>query len=702
MRIYPYIRHNKNTDGVILTFVDITALKELNNILAGVFNASQNGIMAFRAVRDEEGQVSDFVWLAANNTTSSIFRKTNADLVGHTMKATIPEVAKNGLFARCLHVVSQNEPMRFEYFLKDAEHEKWFDVVVMKMTDGVVVTFNDITDKKEAEDKLRTNYNELVKTKEDLKKLNVSLEKKVAERTRELSYSEERFRLVSKATNDAIIDWDLINNQLWLSDSFYNIFGYTPERKDIRRNYWLNKIHPNDRQRVNASIDKAINNNSRQWSEEYRFQVADGSYADVLDRGYILQDEYGTPYRMLNSMMDVTKLKKAQQEIQENISERKFLAEAMPLIVWTASPVGKISFLNQHFTTYTGLPVQQGRELAWKAVIMPEHLAPLKAAWKAAIRNNTDFELELKLRNRNGEYNWHLLRAQAMRNRDGSLKMWVGTTTDINEQKIATEIMERKVEERTLELRRMNNALEMSNHDLQQFASVASHDLKEPLRKIHIFSNMLKDKYAPMIDGGVDYIDRIINSSARMTNLINDLLAFSRLSVNSLFRQVDLNLVVNGIMQDLELAIEEKDAKVTVSRLPVIEAIPGQMRQLFQNIISNALKFTRPGVTPVINIENRLITIGKNEELLVKPGEYCEIKISDNGVGFDEQYADKIFTIFQRLHTKNEYDGTGIGLAICKKIVEKHNGHIMASSKLNHGTTFTITLPVLQSSFIVD
>ncbi|WP_276134203.1 chemotaxis protein CheB [Polluticoccus soli] len=696
MRIYPYVRQNKTSDGVILTFVDITSIRELNNILNSVFNASQNGIMAFRAVRDEEGQISDFVWIAVNDSTEKLFKKKSSDLIGRTLRETIPDVAKNGLQARCATVVGNNQPMYFEYFHKNGTGAQWFDAVIVKMMDGVVVTFNDVTSKKDAEDKIKANYNELIKAKEDLKKLNMSLEKKVAERTKELSASEERFRLVSKATNDAIIDWDLINNQVWLSDSFYGMFGYTAEKKDVKRSYWVNKIHPDDRQRVIKGIDHVINTNGKQWSDEYRFQTANGEYSYILDRGYVLQDEYGTPYRMLHSMMDVTSLKKAQEEVLENINQRKFLAEAMPLIVWTAGPTGKISFLNQHFSTYTGLPVQAGREWGWMDFVHGNHLKNLKTTWKNAIREGASgFELEIKIKDADGQYCWHLLRAQAMRNADGSLKMWVGTTTDINEQKMATEILEQKVEERTKELRRINDALELSNHDLQQFASVASHDLKEPLRKIHIFSNMLKDRYSETLDGGNDYVDRIISSSARMTRLINDLLAFSRLSVNSLFQKVDLNVIVNEILQDLELAIQEKSAEIKVSKLPIIDAVPGQMRQLFQNIISNALKFNKPGVTPVITIQYSAVSELSSGEVL-KPGEYGRITITDNGIGFDQQYADKIFTIFQRLHTKTEFEGTGIGLAICKKIVEKHKGHINATSKIDQGTQFNILLPIKQ------
>jgi two-component system CheB/CheR fusion protein len=212
-----------------------------------------------------------------------------------------------------------------------------------------------------------------------------------------------------------------------------------------------------------------------------------------------------------------------------------------------------------------------------------------------------------------------------------------------------------------------------------------------------MFSQMLNDKYLKDVDGASEYIDRIIASSSRMTKLINDLLSFSRLSVNSFFEPVNINAILEEVLSDLELAIQEKQALVHVADFPIIEAIPGQMRQVFQNIVSNALKFTKKDTQPVINIEAVRVKEKKINSQPDDQGAYLRIKISDNGIGFDEQFRDKIFTIFQRLHTKQQYEGTGIGLAICKKIVDKHNGIISAHGRENEGATFIIVLPLSQT-----
>jgi two-component system CheB/CheR fusion protein len=301
------------------------------------------------------------------------------------------------------------------------------------------------------------------------------------------------------------------------------------------------------------------------------------------------------------------------------------------------------------------------------------------------------------MRRYDGAYCWFLARAVPMRNEEGAIVKWFGTCTDISDQKATSDLLEKKVTERTQELQKINQELELSNNELMQFASVASHDLKEPLRKIHIFSNIIKDRHLKQLDSSVaDYINRIIGSSSRMTRLINDLLLFSRLSVASLFEWTDLNAVVHEVLSDLELLIREKDALIESDTLPMMEVVPGQMRQVFQNLISNALKFSSKERQPRINVDCEQVERCIPEALHDPEGAFCRISIRDNGIGFDEQYSAKIFTIFQRLHSREQYEGTGIGLAITKKIIEKHGGIIYAKSKEGEGTTFTFIIPLHQ------
>lgn len=258
--------------------------------------------------------------------------------------------------------------------------------------------------------------------------------------------------------------------------------------------------------------------------------------------------------------------------------------------------------------------------------------------------------------------------------------------------------LEKKVAERTRELVIANNELETSNHDLQQFASVASHDLKEPLRKIQMFTSLIREKALASDEHVLSYLDRIASSANRMDQLIQDLLNFSRVSMEALFAPCDLNQIIGEILVDLEWQIREKNGIVMIGKIPLLEAVPVQIRQVFQNLISNAVKFSREDVPPEISISAALVQKKSFSAHATSSGHYCRIQISDNGIGFNEQYLDRIFTIFQRLHSREEYEGTGIGLAITKKIIDRHNGIITARSTEGSGATFIIVLPVKQTS----
>lgn len=267
-------------------------------------------------------------------------------------------------------------------------------------------------------------------------------------------------------------------------------------------------------------------------------------------------------------------------------------------------------------------------------------------------------------------------------------------TKELNDIKLN---LEKKVEERTAELKEANSRLETSNSELQQYAFIASHDLQEPLRKIITFSHVTKERFIQS-DEGLQYINRIIASSERMRSLINDLLSYSKLSNTTKFVQGNLNTLLNDTLNDLELIIKERNAELIIRELPSVELIADQMRQVFQNIISNALKFSKKDVRPVLKIWSDYTAEKSAESKVQEKGDYSRIYISDNGIGFNEQYLDKIFTMFQRLHGKAEYEGTGIGLSIVKKIIENHNGFVTAKSLEDEGTTFIIILPVKQNT----
>lgn len=285
-----------------------------------------------------------------------------------------------------------------------------------------------------------------------------------------------------------------------------------------------------------------------------------------------------------------------------------------------------------------------------------------------------------------------------------------------HELRAAHNELEQRVRARTMELTEANAALtaeigirrraearlheftvelERSNRELQDFAFVASHDLQEPLRKIQAFGDRLKTRYADQLDeGGRDYIGRMQAAAHRMHTLINDLLSFSRVSSKGKpFLPVNLGIIVEEVLGDLEARIQQTGGHVEVRALPVVEADALQMRQLFQNLIGNALKFHRPGVAPHVVVSGEIIPPVSDTD-----SPLCRISVDDNGIGFEEQYIEKIFTPFQRLHSRTEYEGTGMGLAVCRKIVERHKGAITARSLPGSGTTFIVQLPVRQNN----
>lgn len=380
--------------------------------------------------------------------------------------------------------------------------------------------------------------------------------------------------------------------------------------------------------------------------------------------------------------------KQAQDILAEKMQELRFVMESLPQIAFTLGTDGVIEYVNEHWFQYSP-----------KAEVFPEIHPDDFDVYDRLMKNlsgGTEFNWELRLRNINTQdYKYFLLKAIPIF-QQGAIIRWVGTFTDIHQQKMAHELLEHKVELRTKELLNKNFELESTNHELQQFAWVVSHDLKEPLRKIQTFSHLVKDKFFSESPEAISYLDRSIGAAARMSRLISDLLDYSRLSVSAQFLPTNLNHLIEELLSDFQEVISEKNVLIKMAQIPVIDTIPSQIRQVFQNLISNALKFSRNDCTPQIDIASELIDQKAIDGTPDLNGSYCRIVIADNGIGFDEKFLDRIFVIFQRLNNHAEYEGTGIGLAIAKKIMDKHNGLISAQSSENEGARFILVLPVSQ------
>lgn len=342
----------------------------------------------------------------------------------------------------------------------------------------------------------------------------------------------------------------------------------------------------------------------------------------------------------------------------------------------TLNAEGLILYCNSTFSRMVELPIGQVLGTPFSDFIPAESQGHFKQLFEWGWRE--DAKEELPILGVEGHIPCQLSVTALQMDEGESLSVIV---TDLSYQKKAQAQLKANNEQ----LRAANIALEKSNSDLLQFASVASHDLQEPLRKIMVFSGMLAKKMPEEeAEDAAMIIGKIAASSQRMKTLIGDILAYSRLAQDGFVTEhVALNEVLNEIVDDFELMIREKDAVIEIAPLPSVMANRGQMRQVFQNLLSNALKFSRTGVSPQVRISS-----------VSEPGTgSCTITVKDNGIGFNLQYSDRIFALFQRLNTKDQYEGSGIGLAVTKKIIDKHGGRISVTSEEGIGSTFRITLP---------
>lgn len=461
---------------------------------------------------------------------------------------------------------------------------------------------------------------------------------------------------------------------------------------EIRNSEFGSLVFKDDLELVYKELEK-FDTLSDQESYCYscRFNHKEGHWRNFKTSGSVLQrTEEGKPQSLLFIAQDVTDQLKSAEEIK---SMHELLEETEELLDfgswhWDLSK-NLISMTDGVYKIFEIEPnsSQEVPDDFLMQYVIEEDKERVKKAIKESLSNHRDLACEYIIRT--GKNNLrHVLSKGKMVAKDGHAHKMIGITHDITYLKNSDRERERIIRE-----------LKHSNKELEEFAYAASHDLQEPLRKITTFGERLSVKFSDKLgsDGSL-YVERMMTSAKNMRILIDNLLEFSRTTRSTYnFVPVDLNIVMQTVLEELDLKITENQAVIEISTLPEVEAVEAEMKQLFSNLVSNAIKFRNPEIPPVVKITYKVTSLDdRSKYQLPHDREYVTISVMDNGIGFEEEYAMRIFQIFQRLHGKSEYPGSGIGLAICKKIVDNHNGVILTESKLGKGANFIVILPVKQ------
>lgn len=546
-----------------------------------------------------------------------------------------------------------------------------------------------------------------------------------------------------QAAHDAFIVHDNQRVTFW-NNGATRLYGWSEEEALGQPLYALIKTQfP----RPLAEIQQILKE-QKYWEEELEHTKKDGTPLVVASRWVLLEREESSSFMVLEVNRDITELKRT-------LTHLRFLTEASNMLVSTLNYKDVLKQIAQRavpmIADWCRVDLLRDDGIVYPHVIM--HVDPEKVAWAYQLNEKTPYNPDAPtgvaavLRNKRAEFHPfipdELLVAAAKDEEELALARSLGfssvitvplvvqeqsigaitlVTTETKRYYTPTDLamaeelagriseaiekariyqrlqefnnnLEMLVAQRTKDLIYLNTELQRSNQELQDFAYVSSHDLQEPLRKIQAFGNLLEEEFGRELGEGKLYLDRMRNAASRMQVLINDLLTFSRVTTKALpFAPIDLTVIAQEVVSDLEARIRETHGRVEIGELPTIEADPVQMRQVLQNLIGNALKFHQADQFPVVTVSAKYSTDPQTAEPM------CQLFVTDNGIGFDEKYLDRIFTVFQRLHGRSQYEGTGIGLAVVRKIVARHGGSVTAKSAPGQGSTFIVTLPVHQTT----
>jgi PAS domain S-box-containing protein len=496
-----------------------------------------------------------------------------------------------------------------------------------------------------------------------------------------LAESNQRYKYVTKATSDAIWDSDLVTNIIYWGDGIESIFGYRHSEIDGDRNFWKDNIHPDDRVQITKSIQAAIEGIQENWVAEYRFLRANMEYAFVTDKGFVIRNEQGKAVRMVGAMQDITEQKQKEQHLKLLESVIINASDAVMILEAGAPEIEalQIVYINEAFTRMTGYSANEVMGKTPQIFQGPKSCNHELERLETAIHGQQPCTITTIYYTKSGEEFWIHMSISPVLNESGRLTHWIAIARDVTDEKLS-EIRLNTLNEN---LAKHAKELSISNAELEQFAFVASHDLQEPLRMVTSFLMLLEKKYHNTLDAdGKKYINFAVDGAKRMREIILDLLEFSRVGkAEDHMEMLDMNRLIEETKMLFRKDLEDTKGTIIAGPLPKVYGAQVPLRQVFQNLMGNALKYSKANLPARIYIECSELP------------EHWQFSVADNGIGIDNAYLDKIFILFQRLHKKSEYAGTGIGLAITKKIIENLGGNIWVKSSEREGSTFYFTLP---------
>jgi PAS domain S-box-containing protein len=484
-------------------------------------------------------------------------------------------------------------------------------------------------------------------------------ERKRAERTSFL------LSAIVDSSDDAIISKNLEGVISSWNKSAQRLFGYTAEEAIGQTVASL--LIPDDRQEEEPDILTRLRRGERVDHFETVRRRKDGSLLDISLTISPVRNREGVIIGASKIARDITESKRVQAKLVESEARFRQLADAMPQMVWTAQADGYVDYYNQRWYEFTGFTRDAQHDASWERTLHPEDCDRTRETWHAAVSSGEPYDIEHRFFDRSeNRWRWFMTRALPVRDAAGKLVKWFGTSTDIHDQK------------------RVEDQLRRANQDLEQFAFSASHDLQEPLRSIKIYSELLMKRHAHKLDGeALKFMSFLRNGATRMEALVRDLLTYTQATkFDEPPKVTNANEALKTALANLSGAIVESGAQVTNDLLPSLPVNGTHLQQLFQNLIGNAIKYRSPERPAAVHVEAE------------RQKEHWVFSVADNGMGIDPDYKESIFGLFKRLHSSNEYAGTGIGLAICRRIVDRYQGRIWVESEPGRGSTFRFTLPV--------